>query len=104
MQTRNSKLENTTNDVSIIGGSIAGLLAGRELALEGFDVTIYEEHREIGVPEKCDGLVSASGIDSLGLVPPSYIVQNILSKAVFFSPPPTINRFLSLKNDFCFTK
>jgi digeranylgeranylglycerophospholipid reductase len=86
MQPKNLNSQNVPNDVSIIGGSIAGLLAGRELAIEGLDVTIYEEHREIGVPEKCDGLVSASGIDRLGLVPPSSVVQNNLKKAVFFSP------------------
>jgi digeranylgeranylglycerophospholipid reductase len=73
-------------DVSIIGGSIAGLIAGRELALEGIDVSIYEEHREIGVPEKCDGLVSSAGIARLGIVPPQSVVQNALTKAVFFSP------------------
>lgn len=86
MQSKDSDSENISNEVSIVGGSIAGLLAGREIATEGFDVAIYEEHREIGVPEKCDGLVSASGIDSLGIVPPSSTVQNTLSKAVFFSP------------------
>jgi digeranylgeranylglycerophospholipid reductase len=75
-----------TTDVNIIGGSIAGLLAGSELACQGLDVTIYEEHREIGVPEKCDGLVSSAGMDRLGLVLPSSVVQNSLTKAVFFSP------------------
>jgi digeranylgeranylglycerophospholipid reductase len=86
MQSKDSDSENISNEVSIVGGSIAGLIAGREIATEGFDVAIYEEHREIGVPEKCDGLVSASGIDRLGLVPPSSIVQNTLSRAIFFSP------------------
>ena len=86
MQSKDSDSENISNEVSIVGGSIAGLIAGREIATEGLDVAIYEEHREIGVPEKCDGLVSASGIDRLGLVPPSSIVQNTLSRAIFFSP------------------
>lgn len=72
--------------VSIIGGSVSGLLAARELTSRDIDVTVYEEHREIGVPEKCDGLVSSSGMSELGLVPPSYVVQNSLTKAVFFSP------------------
>ncbi|MHB1908346.1 MAG: NAD(P)/FAD-dependent oxidoreductase [Nitrososphaerales archaeon] len=76
----------TTRDVSIIGGSVAGLLAGRELAASGLDVTIYEEHKEIGVPEKCDGLVSSDGISELGVVPPSGVIQNHLKKARFFSP------------------
>ncbi len=72
--------------VSVLGGSIAGMLAGRELGRRGVDVTVYEEHREIGVPEKCDGLVSVQGIEELGVVPPSYCIQNELKKAIFFSP------------------
>ena len=73
-------------DVTIVGGSIAGLIAGKEIARQGYDVTILEEHREIGVPEKCDGLVSMSGMDELGLLPPLNTVQNSFSKARFFSP------------------
>jgi digeranylgeranylglycerophospholipid reductase len=47
---------------------------------------VFEEHREIGVPEKCDGLVSVSGIERLGVVPPNNVVQNSLKKATFYSP------------------
>ncbi|MDG6997548.1 MAG: NAD(P)/FAD-dependent oxidoreductase [Nitrososphaerota archaeon] len=72
--------------VSIVGGSVSGFLAARELSTKGVDVTIYEEHREIGIPEKCDGLVSSGGMSELGLLPPSYVVQNTLTKAIFFSP------------------
>ncbi len=70
----------------MIGASIAGLIAARELASQGVKTTVYEEHREIGIPEKCDGLVSAAGISELGIVPPSNIVQNRLTGARFFSP------------------
>ena len=72
--------------VNIIGASIAGLIAARELSSRGIDTTVYEEHREIGIPEKCDGLVSAAGISELGIVPPSNVVQNRLKAARFFSP------------------
>ena len=72
--------------VNVIGASIAGLIAARELASHGIDTTVYEEHREIGIPEKCDGLVSAAGIAELGIVPPSNVVQNRLTAARFFSP------------------
>jgi len=72
--------------VSIVGASIAGLIGARELASRGIDTTVYEEHREIGIPEKCDGLVSTSGIHELGIVPPSNTVQNRLTAARFFSP------------------
>ncbi|MGI0091053.1 MAG: NAD(P)/FAD-dependent oxidoreductase [Nitrososphaerales archaeon] len=72
--------------MSIVGGSVAGCLAARELAESGIEATIFEEHREIGVPEKCDGLVSSKGMAELGLVPPSSVVQNRLTKCRFFSP------------------
>jgi digeranylgeranylglycerophospholipid reductase len=78
--------ESTSYDATIIGGSVAGLLAARELSTRGFNVAIFEEHREIGIPEKCDGLVSAQGINNLGLAPPSSVIQNTLKKAIFFSP------------------
>jgi digeranylgeranylglycerophospholipid reductase len=72
--------------VTVIGGSVAGLMAAREIAQSGIGVCVYEEHREIGVPEKCDGLVSSHGISELGLVPPSSVVQNSIERARFFSP------------------
>ncbi|MCL4518952.1 MAG: NAD(P)/FAD-dependent oxidoreductase [Thaumarchaeota archaeon] len=73
-------------DVAIVGGSVSGLIAASEVAKQGLSVTVLEEHREIGVPEKCDGLVSMSGMDELGLLPPLSVVQNGIAKAVFFSP------------------
>ncbi len=72
--------------VSVIGASIAGLIGAREIASSGIDTVVYEEHREIGIPEKCDGLVSAAGLEELGIVPPSNTVQNRLTRARFFSP------------------
>lgn len=72
--------------VNVVGGSVAGLIAAKEMAVRGVTVTVYEEHKEIGIPEKCDGLVSMKGISELGIVPSSNIVQNKLSKARFFSP------------------
>ena len=61
-------------------------MAAHELASGGIETTVFEEHREIGIPEKCDGLVSSKGISQLGLVPSSSVVQNRIEKAVFFSP------------------
>src|SRR5579871_1955701 len=74
------------SDVSIVGGSIAGLLAAREAAGSGLRVSIFEEHKEIGIPEKCDGLVGAAGIARLGIVPPSDVIQNRILRATFYSP------------------
>ncbi len=72
--------------VSVVGASIAGLIGAREIASAGIETVVYEEHREIGIPEKCDGLVSAAGISELGIVPPSNTIQNRMTRARFFSP------------------
>ena len=74
------------SQITIVGASIAGLLAASKIGDSGLEVTVYEEHREIGIPEKCDGLVSGKGMADLGLVPPSKVVQNQPSGAIFFSP------------------
>ena len=74
------------NQISVVGASVAGLLSSAIIAERGVQVTVYEEHREIGIPEKCDALVSSKGMAELGVVPPSNIVQNHLARAIFFSP------------------
>ncbi len=48
--------------ICIIGGSVAGLECAINLAKE-YDVTVYEEHAEIGLPLKCaEGWINFSGL------------------------------------------
>ncbi|MEM4611210.1 MAG: NAD(P)/FAD-dependent oxidoreductase [Candidatus Nitrosocaldus sp.] len=54
-------------DVIVVGGSISGLLAAREIARRGFSVLVLEEDAEIGTPEHCGGLVSIDALNSLGI-------------------------------------
>src|SRR5919108_5731334 len=63
-------------DVVIAGGSVSGLLAGREIAAKGLSVAILEEDAEIGTPEHCGGLVSINGLENLGIIPSSNAIQN----------------------------
>ncbi|MBI2127146.1 MAG: NAD(P)/FAD-dependent oxidoreductase [Thaumarchaeota archaeon] len=76
-------------DAIVMGGSVAGLLAAREIAASGLSVTVLEEHGEIGLPEKCDGLVSTRAITSLGIIPRQKMVQNYITGAVLHSPNGT---------------
>lgn len=73
-------------DVITIGGSISGLLASKVIAEAGFKVQILEEDLEIGLPERCDGLVSMKCLETLGVAPTSNIVQNIIKSAAIYSP------------------
>ncbi|MCX8195292.1 MAG: NAD(P)/FAD-dependent oxidoreductase [Candidatus Micrarchaeota archaeon] len=52
-------------DVHIVGGGPAGCFAGISACLEGKSVLLSEEHKSIGEPEACSGLISKSGLDSL---------------------------------------
>ena len=72
-------------DVIIAGGSVSGLLAGREIAAKGLSVAILEEDAEIGTPEHCGGLVSINGIQNLGIVPSSNAIENKIKYARIFS-------------------
>jgi digeranylgeranylglycerophospholipid reductase len=68
-------------DVIIAGGSVSGLLAGREIAARGLSVAILEEDAEIGTPEHCGGLVSINGIQNLGIIPSSNAIENTIKYA-----------------------
>lgn len=65
-------------EVAVIGGGPAGLIAAREAARRGVEVTVFEEHAEIGEPERCAGLISLSGLKELGLSANGGYLQNIV--------------------------
>jgi digeranylgeranylglycerophospholipid reductase len=74
-------------DVVIAGGSVAGLLAAREIAYtKNISVMVLEEDPEIGTPEHCGGLVSMEGIEKLGIIPSYDVLDNKIKSAKFFSP------------------
>ncbi len=51
--------------IGIIGGGIAGLLIASSLLNKGFNITVYEEHKSIGLPRHCTGLISAKVLKEL---------------------------------------
>jgi geranylgeranyl reductase family protein len=72
-------------DVVVAGGSIAGLFCAREVAKAGHKVLVIEEDFEIGSPEHCGGLVSASGLEDLGIVPSSKTLDSQIQSAILSS-------------------
>jgi geranylgeranyl reductase family protein len=74
-------------DVVVIGGGPCGSFSAFHIAKKGANVTVFEEHREIGVPSHCAGHLSISGLKRLGLYPlPNKIIENIFYGAKFYSP------------------
>jgi|TARA_B100001964_G_scaffold34673_1_gene37044 geranylgeranyl reductase family protein len=73
-------------DVITVGGSVSGLLAAKGVADAGHTVQLLEEDLEIGMPERCDGLVSMKCLEKIGIAPTNNIIQNIIKRAIFYSP------------------
>ncbi len=73
-------------DAIVVGGGPSGSFAAWTLAKLGANVTIFEEHREIGMPSHCAGHVSLNGLKRLGLHLPQKIFENKIYGAVFYSP------------------
>jgi len=73
-------------DVVVCGGGPTGLTAAWEAGRRGCSVLILEEHTSIGVPERCAGLLSLSGLNKLSLPLERRFTQNTVRGAVFFSP------------------
>lgn len=74
-------------DVIVVGGGPSGSFAALKLAELGLDVTVYEEHGDIGIPSHCAGHLSIQGLSRLGTYPlPTAIVENTFRGATFHSP------------------
>jgi geranylgeranyl reductase family protein len=77
----------TVSDAIVIGGGPCGSFAAYNLAKLGAEVTIFEEHPEIGVPSHCAGHLSIKGLKHLGQYSlPKGIVERTFCSATFHSP------------------
>ncbi|MHA2425377.1 MAG: geranylgeranyl reductase family protein [Candidatus Thorarchaeota archaeon] len=75
-----------SHDAIIVGAGPAGLIAAHRIAGNGHEVLVIEEHKEIGKPDHCAGLLSSTGLRRLGLIPPKHIIQNNVVGARIHSP------------------
>jgi digeranylgeranylglycerophospholipid reductase len=71
-------------DVLVVGGGPAGLYAAWRMAAAGFSVLVCEEHREIGLPVHCTGVLSATTFDEFSV--PRQAILNALDTVRFVSP------------------
>ncbi len=54
-------------EAAIIGAGPAGLIAAEVISSKGYNTTVFEEHRKVGVPDHCAGIISVEGFDRLGI-------------------------------------
>jgi len=65
--------------IAIIGGGFAGLLAGYKLLSKGYKIDLYEEHKKVGYPPHCTGLISENTVYYIGR-PAERSVEQIFEK------------------------
>ena len=70
--------------VIVGGGPIGGSIANR-MAKEGYKTAIIEEHKKIGFPLKCAGLITSRVFDYLE-IPKKKVFQNEIFGAKIYSP------------------
>lgn len=73
-------------DAIVIGAGPSGLIAADKIAKKGHSVIVLEEHKRIGEPDHCAGLLSSTGLRKLDLIPPKEVIQNMVSGARIHSP------------------
>ncbi|MDO8626854.1 MAG: FAD-dependent monooxygenase, partial [Candidatus Diapherotrites archaeon] len=71
--------------VTIIGAGPSGLRAAENLARDGWNVRVLEEHPKIGVPTHCSGLISKTGVQTTRLDLDG-IVWNVIKGARIYAP------------------
>ena len=76
------------HDVIIVGGGPAGSLAAKDLAAQGLDVLVLEEHESVGLPQHCTGLISEETLHMSGVRPD--ILNTLYGAEVVFPDGQTI--------------
>lgn len=60
----------------IVGAGPAGLLAAETISKKGYNVAVFEEHKRVGYPVHCAGMISVEGFKRIGVEPDSLFHQN----------------------------
>jgi len=91
--------KNVTNfDVCIIGGSIAGNFLGYLLSNTNLRIVIIEEHKEVGLPFQCAGIVSQKLSKLIDL--PNNLILNRVKVAKIIGPSGSFIKLSGNENPY----
>ena len=82
-------------DVLVIGGSIAGSMAGREASRNGVKTLIIDKKAELGTPKRCAEGVVSGALESVGITPDERWIARKIDGARIVSPNGTSAWFTS---------
>ncbi|MFX0049952.1 MAG: geranylgeranyl reductase family protein [Candidatus Hodarchaeota archaeon] len=77
------------SDLAIIGAGPTGSLAAWESLRSNIEVSIFEEHNQVGQPPHCSGLISLDGFQNLGMNLEDVkriLGYNVIRRAKFVGP------------------
>jgi geranylgeranyl reductase family protein len=80
---------NETAEITVVGGGPSGLYLANLLAKKGISVTVIEQHKTIGKPVQCAGLITPRVFEQFN-IPSENIIQNSISTAHIHSPQDNI--------------
>ncbi|MBN2599831.1 MAG: FAD-dependent oxidoreductase, partial [Candidatus Thermoplasmatota archaeon] len=72
-------------EIAVVGGGPVGCFVAEQLARQGRQVVVFEEHPTIGEPVHCAGLISQRVLDIIRC-PQDEVVQNRIYGAIIHSP------------------
>jgi digeranylgeranylglycerophospholipid reductase len=72
-------------EIAVVGGGPVGCFVAEQLSMQGRQVVLFEEHRTIGEPVHCAGLISQRVLD-ITRCPQEEVVQNRIYGAIIHSP------------------
>ncbi len=73
-------------DVVVVGAGPVGSLVARQLARKGLSVLLLEEHKEVGRPVHCAGLIGINGLSNNGIIPRAEVILQRVHRSVFHAP------------------
>ena len=72
-------------EAAVIGAGPAGLIAAKVISSKGFNTTVYEEHKQVGTPDHCAGIISVEGFERLGIPLDDSFYRNTISGGKLYS-------------------